>query len=281
MFIGTDNGLRVIDATTFQQVTSEDYDLLSDTRIRHILEDTKGNLWFSTYGRDGLVKVSTTGDVTVFNEAEGHTVGGRFRYCMELSDGTILAASNMGINYIRDDSVVLTIDEHSGMQAPQILSMVECEDGSVLAGSDGDGIYRITDGKITGHIGMEEGLETLVVLRIVPCRDGYLYVTSNALYYDDGAGAIIRLSAFPYTNNYDIFIADDKAWISSSAGIYVVRIEDLLANGDYHYTLLDNTRGFSTSLTANAWNAVIPETGNLLLCCTDGVRDIGLRTIRK
>lgn len=277
IYIAMDNGLAILDAETYEK---KDYDFLSyfdDVRVRHLMEDSHGNIWISTYGQDGLIRVDRDGEATLFNEATAGTLGGRFRYVLELSDGTVLAASNTGLTGIRGDEVIGTIGEDDGLNAPQILTMVEMPDGTVLAGSDGDGIYRIRDMQVTGHIGIDEGLETLVVLRIVPCRDGYLYVTSNALYYDDGQ-EIRRLNAFPYTNNYDIYISDeDEAWVSSSAGIFIVQLDDLLENGEYHYELLDYSRGFTTTLTANAWNTLLDLNGNLLLCCTDGVRQISTR----
>ena len=159
--------------------------------------------------------------------------------------------------------------------------MVESEDGSIYAGSDGDGIYVFKDGVLINEIGTAEGLETLVVLRIVPCPDGYLYVTSNALYFDNGTD-ITRLDKFPYTNCYDIYLTDDDtAWILSSAGIYIVRYSDLIANSGYTYSLLDYSSGFTTSLTANAWLATEnngDDAGDILyLCCSDGVRRISTK----
>lgn len=272
------------------------------------------------------------------NEADVDILGSRFRFTLELSDGTILAASTDGLNYIRDGRVTGTIGMADGLAVPQILSAVECEDGSILAGSDGDGIYVIRDGEITGHIGADEGLKSLVILRIVPCTEGYLYVTSNGLYYDHFSGNVTadtdlegkgrnykaagefsgdvrkvyasdkedldsgkaeedtageasgdmekekgsaehvrRLKAFPYNNNYDVYIDESgKAWVSSSAGIYVVLEENLLADEEYQYILLNHTRGFDTTLTANAWNTM---SGNkLYLSCTDGVRCIDVNT---
>ncbi len=277
IYVATDSGLRILDARTYQE---RDYPYLSyfeNIRIRHIMEDSQHQLWISTYGPDGLVRVDADGEVKLFNESSAETLGGRFRLSMEHSDGTVYAASNMGLNVIRGDEVISTIGQDEGLESAQILTMVEKPDGTILAGSDGEGIYLIRDGSVIGHIGPEEGLETLVVLRIVPCRDGYLYVTSNALYYDNGQ-EITRLTAFPYTNNYDVFLSEeDEAWVSSSAGIYVVNLDELLANENYHYELLDYSRGFNTTLTANAWNTLPDIKGNLLLCCTDGVRQISTR----
>ncbi len=272
LFVGMDDGLKIIGVGDNKIKKYDDLDLsrFDGVRIRNIYKDSKGDLWVSTYGQDGLVCIAPDNSMISYNEKNAGTLGGRFRQTIELHDGTILATSNVGMNFIRDGKIIGTLGESDGLKTPQILSMVEKPDGTVLAGSDGDGIYVIKDMKVLDHIGLDEGLETLVVLRIVPYRDGYFYVTSNSLYYH-GADGIKRLESFPYSNNYDIYISEDnEAWVSSSAGIFVVNADELVWDRGYSYTLLNHSRGFSTSLTANAWNVAWNDT--LLLCCNDGVR---------
>ncbi len=276
IYIGKDNGLSVVDRTTFK---AKDYDFISrldGVRIRHINSDSKGNIWLSTYGQEGLYCIGENGDIKVFNEGNG-TLGGRFRFSMELSDGRIVVASNTGLNFIEDGAVTKTIGSDDGLDTPQILSMVEDKDGRLILGSDGGGIYILKDDRIVQRIGEKEGLNTSVVLRIVPCNDGYFYVTSNALYYDDGS-SIRQLENFPYSNNYDIHVTEDNmAWVSSSAGIFVVKLRDLIADDEYRYNLLDYTRGFNTTLTANSWNLPLGK-DELLLCCSDGIREINTKS---
>ncbi|MBQ9549585.1 MAG: response regulator [Lachnospiraceae bacterium] len=273
IYIGKDNGLSVVNKDSYKPC---DYDFISEfdgVRIRHINIDSGGNVWLSTYGQEGLYRIDADGEVESFHEGSG-TLGARFRYSTELSDGRILAVSNTGLNFIDGDRVVKTIGADEGLNTPQILTLVEDKDGRILAGSDGGGIYVIKDDKVVDNIGKKDGLGTLVVLRIVPYDDGYFYVTSDAIYYDNG-NTIKRLDSFPYSNNYDIFVTPDKeAWVSSSAGIYVVNVDELISNGDYRYNLLDYTRGFNTTLTANSWNLSLESGDRLLLCCSDGIREI-------
>ncbi len=274
LYIGTDTGLIVMDADSH---ITEDYPFLedfADVRIRHITEDQYGNIWVSTYGEEGLYKIESDGEIRTFNETNASTLGGRFRLALVLSDGTVVAASNAGLNYIKNNRVEYTLGEENGLIAPQFLTMIELDDGSIMAGSDGNGIYIIKDREVVKHIGIEDGLGSLVVLKIIECPDGFIYVTSNALYYQTG-DTIRKLENFPYTNNYDVFITTTgDAWVLSSAGIYIVKLEDLLADGEYRYVLLDYSRGFNTSLTANAWNLYRKDDESMLLCCTDGVRSV-------
>lgn len=273
LYIGCDDGLIVVDSTKNKVIKEEWMSEFEDIRIRHILKDRKGKIWFSTYGENGLV--CKDGDkITYFNESNG-TQGGRFRSTIELQDGTILAATSTGLSYIKDGLVIATMSEDDGLDISQILCMQELADGTIYAGSDGGGIYIIKDKKVVGKIDKKNGLDSLVVMRMVPCQDGFLYVTSNALYYDKH-GELTVLDAFPYSNNYDIYISKDKkAWIYGSAGIYVVDEYHLLENKEYNYALLNNMRGLDTTLSANAWTYVDVDE-NYYLCCSTGVMKISI-----
>ncbi len=275
LYIGMDSGLAEVDLETMERLHAEYEDIFDGVRIRNLMEDSSGNMWVSTYGEQGLVCIFPGGETEFYNEAEKGTTGTLFRLAIELSDGRILAASTTGLNFITDGELTGEIGVAEGLPTAQVLSMVEAPDGRIRVGTDGDGVYILKDDKIERRIGEEEGLASLVILRIVPCTGGYIYVTSNALYYDNGE-RIRKLDHFPYSNNYDIHITEDgKAWVSSSAGIYVVSEKNLLENREgYNYTLLNRNRGFYTTLTANAKNAVKGD--DLYLCCTDGVKKISL-----
>lgn len=283
LYIGTDSGLKIIDVSTNQMVKKRGLtETFEGVRIRHIMKDSESNLWISTYGANGLYCLGPDLHVEkIYNSSDDPDVlGNRFRFTMELSDGTILASSTEGLNYIKDGKVVRTLGVSDGLRVPQILSATELPEGYILAGSDGDGIYVIEDMKVTDHIGADEGLMSQVVLRIVQCGEGRIYVTSNGLYYGSPDRTIRKLSQFPYNNNYDVYVNDlGEAWISSSAGIYVVNVDELTADEGYDHVLLNHTRGLDTTLTANAWN--YSENGMLYLCCTDGVRCVDTLTFDK
>ncbi len=229
LYIATDGGLDIVDLDSFEEVKPDWISVFDGVRIRHILRDSAGNFWFSTFGPDGLVEISPEGDVHSYTEKTEGTLGGRFRFAMELRDGRILASSNMGLNYIRDGKVEKTLGDDEGITA-QILSLVEESNGDLRAGSDGDGAFIIRGDRIVRRIGKREGMNSQVIMKIVPCSRGYIYVTSNALYYDNGH-SVKCLDAFPYSNNYDVYITDEGvAWVSSSAGLFIVKEEDLIAN---------------------------------------------------
>ncbi|MCR5001715.1 MAG: HD domain-containing protein [Lachnospiraceae bacterium] len=270
-YIGTDDGLDVVDRNCRKQITNRLTSELKDTRIRCMYVDGDDHLWVCTYG-SGLMEYSPDGESFSYN-AESGSFGNRARIVTGLSDGTILAAGDTGISYIRDHRVERTIRNEDGLINSMILTITERSDGTILAGTDGDGIAVLKDGKVTDMLTREDGLSSGVILRTVkdPKSEGVFVVTSNSLCYLDPEGSIRILEKFPYYNNYDIWIKDaDTLFVMSSAGIYVVERDELVAGGEIAWELLDARRGLGTSLTANSWN-YYNGNAELFLPCDTGV----------
>ena len=233
--------------------------------------DDKDHLWVCTYG-NGLIEYAPDGQEWAYN-AESGSFGNRARIVTGLSDGTILAAGDTGISYIRDHKIEKTIRNEDGLINSMILTVTELSDGRVLAGTDGDGIAVLRDGEVVEMLDRDDGLSSGVILRTIkdPKSEGVFIVTSNSLCYLDPEGTIRVLEKFPYFNNYDIWVKDeDTLFVMSSAGIYVVERDELVAGGEIAWELLDARRGLGTSLTANSWN-YFNGRGELFLSCDTGV----------
>ena len=273
-YIGTDTGLDVVDKTCHRQIDNVLTKELEGKRIRCMYVDGKDHLWVCTYG-SGLIEYSTDGETWTYN-ADNGSFGNRARIVTGLSDGTILAAGDTGISFIKDHEIGQTIRNEDGLINSMILTATERSDGTILAGTDGDGIAVLEDGKVTRMITRDDGLSSGVILRTVadPKADGVFVVTSNSLCYLEPDGTIRLLDKFPYYNNYDIWVKDeDTLFVMSSAGIYVVERDELVAGGEIAWELLDARRGLGTSLTANSWN-YYNEKGELFLPCDTGVYKI-------
>ena len=270
-YIGTDKGLDVVDRSCRRQLNNDLTDELAGKRIRCMYVDKNDHLWVCTYG-NGLMEYAPNGETWVYN-AESGSFGNRARIVTGLSDGTVFAAGDTGISYIKDHKIVKTIKGDDGLINSMILTVTEQSDGTILAGTDGDGIAVLKDGEVTKMLTREDGLSSGVILRTVkdPKSDGVFIVTSNSLCYMDPEGSIRVLENFPYFNNYDIWVKDeDTLFVMSSAGIYVVERDELVDGGDMVWELLDARRGLGTSLTANSWN-YYNGNGELFLPCDTGV----------
>ena len=87
----------------------------------------------------------------------------RIRAVYERQNGTIMAACRGGVAIIEGDAVTAVYGEESGIVNTEILTVAETAAGEMLLGSDGDGIYVLTDGGKARRIGTDEGLGSEIV----------------------------------------------------------------------------------------------------------------------
>ena len=266
-YCGTDSGLVILDDEGNIR-ENELTELLDGDRVRSLLVDSQNRLWICTYGSNGLVCADGKKALRSYTcESEPLVTSDRARCITELSDGSLAVGTADGIYFIDGVDVTGNLTKQDGLRNSQILSLME-KDHVLYAGSDGAGIFRIRDGEIIGNITKEDGLSSNIILRLIPCEQGMLVVTGNSLCFM--GDTITILDKFPYYNNYDIVIHEDLAYVLSSAGIYVVDVEELCANDEMYYTLYNAQSGLNSGITANSWN-YISKDGVLYFCCNDGV----------
>ena len=271
LYVGTDNGLDVIDPQTDKELVNELTNTLNDVRIRCLRVDSKDRLWICTYGK-GLFCVAPNGEYQVFDGTADF--GNWARVAIELSDGTVAASCDVGLGIFKNNKLKKVIPYENEIGKAMILCLAQLPDGKLLCGTDGDGIAIVKDGVVIGRYSRGEGLSSDVVLRITedPVDKGAYIVTSNGLCYLDAQGQISILSNFPYYNNYDVWAMEDgQLFVLSSAGIYVTTHEEIFSGKERpEYELLDAKRGLGAALTANSWD-YLEEDGELYLSCDNGV----------
>ncbi|MCR5673965.1 MAG: response regulator [Lachnospiraceae bacterium] len=274
LYIGTDNGLRVLDAD-YNPVDDKLAEYLGDTRIRCLERDEKGNLWVSAYTNGfGVVCMSSGGNIVSFNEASG-LKNDQIRCTRVATDGSILVGCNDGLAVIKDQRVVKCKGASDNISNSTFLTVEEF-DGKIYAGSDGDGIYVIDGDEIT-NIGRYDGLQSDVVLRLKrdDVRNILWIITSNSIEYLKD-GKITTVSSFPYNNNFDLFIdSEDVMWILSSYGIYCVEVEDMIEDNVTDYKLYRTENGLPVTPTANAYSDH-EEKGYLYIAGRTGVGRVNI-----
>ncbi|MCR5418985.1 MAG: HD domain-containing protein [Lachnospiraceae bacterium] len=276
-YIGTDVGLDIIKGDGSRSVENELTKLLENVRIRCVRTDSQNHLWICSYG-SGLLEVLPDGTITTYDKESG-TFGNRARVALELSDGSIAAAGDTGISFIKNQKVQKSLYYEDGLSNAMILCLLEKENGLVLAGTDGDGIVVIKDGDVIRRVTAQNGLPSGVILRMVddPDGDGIFLVTSNSLCYMDADDSVRVLEHFPYYNNYDLWAGENgKLFILGSAGIYVVNRDELVNGDKVSYVLLDHEHGLLSALTANSWN-YLDENGVLYLSCDSGIFSLNMK----
>ena len=290
LFIATDTGLTVADENgpvdslpLTRAVTASGEDmgasdliaLLDGCRIRSIIRDSQDRLWIATWRKYGLLRYDH-GEVTAFTEAEG-MFSDRVRVVCESRDGAILAANTGGLCVIQGDEVTARYGEEAGLVNTEILTVEQAENGDILLGSDGGGIYVISETGVR-NISVEDGLPSDIVMRLKrdPKRDVTWIVTSNAIACMTPDYRVTTIQNFPYSNNFDLYEnSKGDMWILSSNGIYVTPAEDLIANGEItpvHYSIAN---GLSCITTANSYSELTGE-GDLYIAGTTGVCKVNI-----
>ncbi len=265
-YVGTDSGLLILDEN-HQQVTTEEeiLALCSGKRVRYLSLTADGACLVCIYNT-GLAVWSTEG-ITLYTDEEG-LLNNQVRVAIELSDGRIAVGGTGGINII-ENGVVTESYGADVLPYSYILCMYEAADGTLVAGSDGQGIYEIaTDGTITQYY-TEAGLDAGSVMRMVPDEDGVWISAGSALYYRDAEG--IREIELPTSAGsvLDILLIGDDIWLLKSSGILLTNKADLLA-GTAQLRSLGTQYGLTGTIVANAWN-YLNEDGSLWICTNNGI----------
>ena len=270
-YIGTDSGVIVCGEDWKRQecVLSEQ---LQGIRVRHIIADSKGRIWAASYSDTPVIMYDPkSGEVVSYSSADG-LAGDRARVFLELRDGTVAIGMQNGLSFIKDGNVQSFTD----LEYPAILSLLETESGSVLAGSDGGGIYEVKEGgEVVSH-SFDKGLNEGVVLRMLKDNegDGYFISAGSSLYYmendtfrklenlEKGAGSI-----------FDFYLIDGTLWLLQNNGILAADRADLLGGGTGDPVTYGFEYGLSGSLNANTWHCF--EDGKLYLATRNGISVFG------
>lgn len=271
LYLGTDNGLIILDNRSYRRISNELTDMLDGIRIRCIKYDSKGNMWFCTHGDYGLVMYKPDKSILCFNESNGLKAN-RIRTVLERQDGSIVAATaGNGVFVIQNEQVIAQYGHENGIRTADILALEEDGDGKLYLGSDGDGVYVVEGSKVS-RIGYDDGLSSEVILRLKWDKERRLLwiITSNSINYVKD-GQINTIKNFPYSNNYDIiFNRSGGAWILSSNGIYVTKVSNLLNGEKIEYTFYNIKSGLPYIATGNS-RSFLDENGYLYISGTTGV----------
>lgn len=270
-YVASDYGLYIVDEN-WEPVENELTRKLDGVRIRHLFVDSTGKLWISTYGDMALLCYTPVTENLISITGKDGLLGNKVRKVIELENGDIAVATIAGVNILRDEKVIESYGIEQGLANPVILSLLQTADGTLLAGSDGMGIYAIKDGK-TYNFGEKQGLDTGSVLRMREDEkaEGVWISAGSGLYFMDANGQIREITEFRYGigSVFDIQVMEDDIWLMKSSGLIIVPRAALLGQQEMSAVQYGRESGLSSNLTANSWN--LYENGILYLCTVNGI----------
>ena len=284
LYIGTKNaGLVVIKGGKVLKELPAKYgnndidliDMLSNSKVRSINVDSKGTIWFSTFGDHGLVGYKD-GRIQKIRSFEG-LPSDRVRNVFERSDGALMVSCTGGLAIVEDGKVTRVYTEKDGITNDEVLTASQMANGDMVVGTDGGGIFVISDSGVRS-INVDKGLSSDVVMRVKKDRTRNIMwvVTSNSICYLDSDYDIKSISHFPYLNNFDLYEnSNDEMWVLSSNGIYVAKTEDLLSGKEFKYLYYGIYNGLPGITTSNSYSELTKD-GYLYIACTSGVTRVNI-----
>jgi signal transduction histidine kinase/ligand-binding sensor domain-containing protein len=202
---------------------------LNNARIRHILKDSRGNLWISTY--KGLLKIEKSGKKIWFTIKTGLPTN-KIRLTFEDRHKNIWVASRTkGIFKIRSDNSVQILPEYDVLQTNQMLSIREDNEGNLLISTTGEGFFIKKNKQL---IKLQDTLakNIISVFNTYTDSSGIIWIITNG-------NGIFRYEKNHLTvYNYDNGLANDSPfdliednygnfWVPYNAGIMLLNKKEL------------------------------------------------------
>ncbi len=270
-YVALDGGVRLFDED-WRPVESSLTELLKGIRVRNVTVDAAGRVWMATYsGHGALCYDPKTGETTDYGLAQGLN-SEIIRVVYPLSDGGVLVGNQLGVNIIRDGVVAESYGSEDGMETTSVLCAMEL-DGRLYVGTDGSGIYEISDGGLR-NLGFDQGLSQGVVLRMEPDADGngnYYVCAGDKLYYGEN-DSFRELGGFDHGSGsiYSVYDVNGRLWLLQNGGVYSAEKAGVLAGEDVYTAHYGVQCGLTGTLNANTWNW-IDEEGSLYMPTRRGI----------
>ncbi len=274
LWIGTSAGLVRLNDTRFLPVTHKE-GLTADI-VRALLEDRDGRMWIGTdggglcralpapvrcYGRtsglphDTVYALAESGDGTLWVGTDGGGVvrlrgesfgeridvahsgipNDRIRALVETHDGTLWVSTTGGLSRVRDGKAANV----PALQGLQLRPLLLLPDGTLLVGTDGAGLWRVTaDGLHAGPIATAgKGLGSDRVFTLALDGAGGVWVGTSGgglTHLDLASGKTQTLARRDGLHDDVVFQIIDQGpggdlWMTSNRGLYRVSRDRVLA----------------------------------------------------
>lgn len=280
LYIGTDNGLSIMDEYG-ERVENTLTRELSGIRIRSFMLDSKENLWISTYREKGLICYNDREEEWFSVTEEQGMPTEKLRMILELQNGDIAVATNNGVAVLNGGNVTKVYSVAEGIENEVILCLAQRQDGNLLAGSDGNGIYEINlETDEVKNITADDGLTSGVILNMVSDKeDGGIWISNGVQLSYMKEQDIRTLPSIKEVSGsiFDIKIDGDTVWLLKSSGLIKADRESLL-KGKPEYEAMTRKDGLISGITANSSN-YISKDGMLFLCTGNGIYYIDTKEI--
>lgn len=265
-YVGTEIGLLVFD-NKWNKLNDPLCTTLNNVHVHHIVTGG-GKLYISTFYNGIYVYDSatdTTENITGF-------LDGRIRCLLYTKDGKLVVGTNKSIEIVDALAITKTLSTNV-----MILCLEEESDGSILAGTNGNGIYKVVksndDYSFSEYVGLDK-VSGGVILRVKndSNTDNIFLSCGYDMYYGLGDNyQKVNLPDYGSGSGVDFFIDDDNVWIFRASGIIRAKKSELLDNSKEPTNIeyYSGKEGVPGPLPANSFNYYDGE--EFAICTVSGI----------
>ena len=197
------------------------------------MESSDGSIYVGT--RDGLAIIRQDKVVQTFTSRNG-LANSQVLCLLEVGDKIYVGTDGGGINMLKDDQIVYTLDQQDGLRAGVILRMaIDPELGGVWI-STGNSIAHFKDGKLTtiANFPSTNNFDFIFTPNgemLVTCNQG-IYVTSSAKLLKDGSYDYVLsqrdgLSGSLTANSFNFIENKEKLYLCLQNGLCQLDLDSL------------------------------------------------------
>jgi len=259
-------------------------DGLVQSQVNAILEDSRGFVWFGTFGgvsrwdgtgfknfqtqdglaaldirtiyetKDGAILIGTgengisiyrDGLLTTFNESNG-LPGSSVRAFVLGDDGSLRVATNHGVVVFADESFDTTAAAHL-LSGSSVSGLARCATGGFYASTFGDGVFKCSSGGVE-PIDPGEELPGKIIRAIYEAADGTLFISV----YRGGVWLMKDGLFHPFPHNAGLAGHDVKAFTAASDGtLYLSTLGGGIAvyHGDRTFEIITRENGLANEVS--------------------------------
>lgn len=290
MWVGTEGGglCRVFPAPV-RCFTKADG--LPNDSVYALVESADGSLWAGTDG-GGVVRLHGDSFSDRIDVAHSGLPNDHVRALVEMPDGTLWVSTAGGLARVRDRKAE-NVPALAGLQLRPLLAL---GDGSLLVGTDGAGLWRVTaDGKSAAQIAAAgKGLGSDRVFTLVSDSGGaavWIGTSGGGLtHLDLASGATRTLTRRDGLHDdvvFQLFDSGTDLWMTSNRGLYRVGRDRVLAamrgaKSDLSGTVYGSTDGMPSPECNAASPAMIrARDGRLWVATARGVAVVDLHAVAR
>lgn len=276
--VGTNAGLIMLDNATDTQIENALTRATEGQSVQCLLADRNGALWAAVGST--LYRLEQTGALQEFS-AENGLPSYTIRVLTELQNGDIAVGTDNGLFLLRENRVLYTFGTSNGMLG-RISALLQKENGELLVGTVGNGVYCVgQDGNVRAY-GVKEGFpagKVACIVKDATVRNRVWFSVGSQLLYQDEDRAALRFSGLNLTGDItDLFFSNGAFWVITTNGAAVVRQADMFTQTEsLPYEIISKQQGILAALDADSQNFV-DENGMLYLCTGKGVNQIHTKT---